>query len=71
MTTLPKTCLSVDAAAEYLGVSALTVRRLISAKKLKASRIGRRDLCRRARAATPRGPAADRARHINLPNWTE
>jgi hypothetical protein len=38
---------------------------------LKASRIGRRDLCRRARAATPRGPAADRARHINLPNWTE
>jgi excisionase family DNA binding protein len=42
MTTLPKTCLSVDAAAEYLGVSALTVRRLISAKKLKASRIGRR-----------------------------
>ena len=42
MTTLPKTCLSVDAAAEYLGVGALTVRRLISAKKLKASRIGRR-----------------------------
>ena len=42
MTTLPKTCLSIDAAAEYLGVSALTVRRLISAKKLKASRIGRR-----------------------------
>jgi excisionase family DNA binding protein len=42
MTTLPKTCLSVDAAAEYLGVSALTVRRLISAKKLKTSRIGRR-----------------------------
>jgi len=42
VTTLPKTCLSVDAAAEYLGVSALTVRRLISAKKLKASRIGRR-----------------------------
>jgi excisionase family DNA binding protein len=42
MTTLPKTCLSVDAAAEYLGVSALTVRRLIFAKKLKASRIGRR-----------------------------
>jgi excisionase family DNA binding protein len=42
MTTLPKTCLSVDAVAEYLGVSALTVRRLISAKKLKASRIGRR-----------------------------
>jgi excisionase family DNA binding protein len=42
MTTLPKSCLSVDATAEYLGVSALTVRRLISAKKLKASRIGRR-----------------------------
>jgi excisionase family DNA binding protein len=42
MTTLPKTCLSVEAAAEYLGVSELTVRRLISSKKLKASRIGRR-----------------------------
>jgi excisionase family DNA binding protein len=42
MTAPPKHCLSVEAAAEYLGVSALTVRRLIYSKKLKASRIGRR-----------------------------
>jgi excisionase family DNA binding protein len=42
MTTLPSNCLSVNAAAEYLGVQPLTVRRLIRRKKLKASRIGRR-----------------------------
>ena len=42
MTAIAKNCLSVEAAAEYLGVSELTVRRLISSKKLKASRIGRR-----------------------------
>jgi excisionase family DNA binding protein len=42
MTISPKNCLSVESAAEYLGVSAITVRRLIARKKLKASRIGRR-----------------------------
>jgi excisionase family DNA binding protein len=42
VSTIPKNCLSVEAAAEYLGVVPLTVRRLIAAKKLKASRVGRR-----------------------------
>ena len=42
MTNLPKCCLSVAAAAEYLGVVPLTVHRLIKRKQLKASRIGRR-----------------------------
>jgi excisionase family DNA binding protein len=35
-------CLSVEAAAEFLDVVPLTVRRLIKRKKLKASRVGRR-----------------------------
>jgi excisionase family DNA binding protein len=42
MTALPKTCLSVADAAKFLGVSAVTVRRLIKKKKLRASKIGRR-----------------------------
>jgi excisionase family DNA binding protein len=45
--TPPETCLSVDAAAEYLGVQPLTVRRLIARKRLKAFRVGRRVLITR------------------------
>jgi excisionase family DNA binding protein len=40
--TIPKNCLSVEGAAEYLGVAPLTIRRLIARRKLKASRVGRR-----------------------------
>jgi excisionase family DNA binding protein len=47
VTTPPETCLSVDAAAEYLGVQPLTVRRLIARKRLKAFRVGRRVLITR------------------------
>jgi excisionase family DNA binding protein len=36
------TCISIADAAEFLGVSELTVRRLIDAKKLKATHINRR-----------------------------
>jgi excisionase family DNA binding protein len=42
MKTLPTTCLSVNATAEYLGVTAVTIRRLISRKELAAHRVGRR-----------------------------
>lgn len=42
MMTIPTNCLSIEVAAEYLGVAALTVRRLIARKELKASRVGRR-----------------------------
>jgi excisionase family DNA binding protein len=42
MTTIPTNCLSVEAAADYLGVVPLTIRRLIARKKLKALRVGRR-----------------------------
>jgi excisionase family DNA binding protein len=47
MSELPKkphlaACVSIAEAAEFLGVSELTVRRLIDAKKLKATRVNRR-----------------------------
>jgi excisionase family DNA binding protein len=42
MKTFPGTCLSVNACAEYLGCTAVTIRRLIARKELKAHRVGRR-----------------------------
>jgi excisionase family DNA binding protein len=41
-------CMSIDAVAEYLGVVPMTVRRLIDAKKLRASHVGRRVIIRAA-----------------------
>jgi excisionase family DNA binding protein len=39
---IPPKCSSVNEAAAYLNVVPLTVRRLIKAKKLRASHVGRR-----------------------------
>jgi excisionase family DNA binding protein len=44
LATPPKNCLSVNQAAEHLGVRPLTVRKLIQHGKLKAFRVGRRVL---------------------------
>ena len=46
MSGIPNRCHSVEEVAEYLGVAPLTVRRLIVAKKLKASHVGRRVVVR-------------------------
>jgi excisionase family DNA binding protein len=40
--TIPSNCQTVEEVAEYLNVVPLTVRRLIKAKKLKASKVARR-----------------------------
>ncbi len=45
---IPSNCQSVEEVAEYLGVVPLTVRRLIKAKKLKASKVARRVVIRPA-----------------------
>lgn len=42
MPALPENCLSVEDTAKFLTVVPLTVRRLIAARKLRATRIGRR-----------------------------
>lgn len=42
----PAKCISVDGAAELLGVTPLTIRRMIKAGKLRASHIGRRVVIR-------------------------
>lgn len=39
-------CVSVDDASELLGVTPLTIRRLIKANKLRASHVGRRVVIR-------------------------
>jgi excisionase family DNA binding protein len=41
-TSPPSKCVSVSEAAETLGVVPLTISRLIKAKKLRASHVGRR-----------------------------
>jgi excisionase family DNA binding protein len=46
--TIPNKCQSVEQVAEYLGVVPLTVRRLIKARKLRASKVARRVVIRPA-----------------------